>query len=114
MRFLACALILLGGIGFFDAIKDDRRGVASAFAPTRTPILEVASRADAPELFAGLMAYQWMRASLAVCAGLVILGMCRRLGRCDPFSPTFTGRDVLDECEHKLDAELRKKHSPLR
>jgi hypothetical protein len=60
------------------------------------------------------MNYQWFGAGLFLCAGFAILGIRRRLDRCDPFSPDFAGNRALDECERVLDAELEKKHRPLR
>jgi len=71
-------------------------------------------RSEHREEFRNLMTYQWIRASLALCGGLVIRGICRRADLCDPFSADFAGKRSLDECERTLDAELRKKHSPLR
>lgn len=113
-RIVAYLFILCGCIFFLDAIEEDRVGVASAVAPGTTVSYHTVSRADSPELFEGLMMYQWIRATLAVCGGPAILGIRRHYERLDPFSPKFTGRDALEQCERKLDTELRKKHSPIR
>jgi hypothetical protein len=40
------------------------------------------------------MAYQWTRGSLPLLAGFIILGICRRTDRFDPFSPDLAGSDT--------------------
>jgi hypothetical protein len=59
------------------------------------------------------MTYQWLRGPVFVCGGLVILGICRRAERLDPFSRTFVGSASLDELERTLKEEEEKRHRPL-
>ena len=113
-RGLASLGIALSFYLFAAAAHDEQRGMASVVLPAGRgdPVIEI--RTEHPEQFHNLMVYQWVRASLVLFGALVIRGMCRRADRTDPFSPDFAGKESLDECERKLDAELKKYHSPLR
>jgi hypothetical protein len=75
-------------------------------------------RATKPVRFRRVMNYEWIRIIVLGIAGLFILRIARKANRSDPLSPTFQSNssldDSLDECGRVLDAELHKKHSPLR
>lgn len=94
MRFIAYAFILAGLIYLADATYDQYRGIASVSSRSQ---VYVASRADKPMEFRSLMGYQWTRGSLALLAGLIILDICRRADRLDPFSPDLPHSDPLDD-----------------
>ena len=114
MRALAYLLVLLGCIFIADATYDEQqRGVANAVSP-RGGRHYVISRADDPEQFRNLMAYQWLRGPLFLCGGFIILGFCRRADRLDPFSPDFAGSDALDDLNRTLTEEERRRHQPLK
>ena len=116
-RFIRTLPYLLFGISFYlfgHAAYDEERGVAAPpFVPSSYTRLMESREAD-PAMFRALMNYEWTCPSAFLIGGFVTLGMVRRADRCDPFSKTFSGSSALDECERTLDAELGKKHSPLR
>ena len=114
MRIVAYILILVGLMCLVDAARDEHRGIASARSPSRSARLHIVSRAEDPEQFRGLMAYQWVRGPLALLGGLIILGICRRADRLDPFSPDFAGSDALDELNRALTEEEQKRHRPIK
>jgi len=110
--FLVCLSIYLG----WHAVNDERRGVAEPpYVPVRYVVfpLKVRRQANAEE-FRALMNYEWTCPIVFGIAGFAILRIVRRGNRIDPFSPTFKGNSSLDECERTLDAERRRKHSPIR
>jgi hypothetical protein len=92
MRFVAYILILVGVIYLADAAYDQYRGIASVSSRG----LHVASRAEKPEEFRNLMAYQWTRGSLALLAGIIIFEIGRHADRHDPLSPDFARSDSID------------------
>ena len=99
---------------FAHAAYDEQRGIAApAYVPSRFSRL-IEDRDTNPEMFPALMNYEWGCPFIFLVGGLVIIGIVRRVERYDPLSPRFAGKSSLDECERTLDAELRKKHSPLR
>jgi hypothetical protein len=51
---------------------------------------------------------------LVLCAGSIILGICRHADRIDPFSPKFAGNAALDELNEALTKEEEARHRPLR
>lgn len=114
IRPLAYLFLLFGGFAGLDAARDELRGVAIATAPTRSFALETAVKADQPELFRGLMTYQWGRACAGVAAGLLILALARRADRLDPFSPNFAGSKELDELHHDLSEKQEQSRRPFR
>ncbi|MES2569019.1 MAG: hypothetical protein V4710_03070 [Verrucomicrobiota bacterium] len=119
-RIIAYSLILLGVFLLGDAAYDEHRGIAGAASPdglltgvsSHPP--NVVKQAEDPQGFRDLMLYQWVRAPLALCAGLFILGLCRRADRIDPFSPDFAGNQALDELNRTLTEEQAKRHRPLK
>ena len=113
-RTLSYLAIIFSVYLFASAAHDEQRGIASVIPPGRYARRIVVIRSEHPTDFHNLMIYQWSRAALVLCGGLIILGICRRADRCDPFSPDFSGGRALDDCERTLDNEIRKKHSPLR
>ena len=119
-RILAYGLILLGIFLLGDAAYDEHRGIAEAASPdglltgVSTSAPNVVKRDENPQSFRNLMLYQWLRSPLALCAGLIILGLCRRADRVDPFSPDFAGNDALDELNRTLTDEEQKRHRPIK
>ncbi len=111
-RSLSYLLIVLGFILVGTSAYDEHRGIASVMPPGRYARRITVKRSEHPDDFHNIMIYQWSRALVALCGGFIILGICRRADRRDPFSPDFSGASALDECEHTLDAELEKKHRP--
>jgi hypothetical protein len=114
--FRAFARLLMGFSLFLfaHAAYDEDRGIAAPpFVPSRYS-RPIERRDINPVMFRALMTYEWECPFAFFMAGAIILGMVRRADRCDPFSPAFAGKAALKECERTLDAELRKKHSPLR
>jgi len=110
---VAFILILLGFILLADATYDEHRGVASARSPIRSARLDVVARAQNPSQFRGLMAYQWLRASLPLFAGFILHGMVRRAASSDPFSPEFAGSESLDDLHRILTEEEKKRNEPF-
>jgi len=111
--FLVCLSIYLAG----HAAYDERRGIAEPpYVPARNyeDFRLKVQRAANPEKFRALMNYEWACPIAFGIAGLLILRIVRKANRNDPFSPTFQGTSSLDECGRTLDAELHRKHSPLR
>jgi hypothetical protein len=98
MRTLAIVFFAFALIFAVDAVRDQYRGIAMAFAP-RMPlsasslsaarILHAASASEAtdPEGFRGLMAYQWIRVVLCIAAGYIFWHFYKRSRALDPFSP---------------------------
>ena len=74
----------------------------------------MAKRRDDPAAFRDLMTYQWIRVVLAFSAGLILLGLCRRADRLDPFSDSFAGQAALDELARSLSEEQEKRRRPLK
>jgi hypothetical protein len=105
-------LLIFAGCGLLaDTAYDEHRGVASATAPGRSIVRYVASRSEKPEDFRGLIAYEWIRGFLFLGAGGLLLSICRRADRLDPFSPRFAGKTDLEELERTLDEEQKKRAS---
>jgi hypothetical protein len=92
MRPVAYLIILLGIIFLTLAALDQHHGTASATGPSPGQT-ESAKRADHPDDFKRIMAYQWIRGSLVVFAGVFLLSWCRRAEKLDPFSPHSTEGD---------------------
>ena len=114
-RILASLLIGFSLYLFAHAAYDEDRGIADPpYIPTRYRTHLIERRDTDPAMFRALMNYEWACPFAFLIGGFIIRGLVRRADRCDPFSPAFTGKPALDECERTLDAELRKKHSPLR
>jgi hypothetical protein len=114
VRTLGYLMVGLSVLLFAHAKYDEDRGIAAPpYVPTRytRPIEE---RETNPKMFRALMSYEWACPVVFLIGGFVLIGLVRRADRCDPFSPSFSGSAALDECERTLDAELRKKHRPLR
>jgi len=114
MRPLAHFLIIWGVILLLFAAYDEHREIASVIPPGRYGRRQIIKKADKPEEFRNLMIYQWLRDSLVVSAGFIILGMCRRADSLDPFSPDFAGKSEIDDLERTLDEEEQKRHRPLK
>ena len=118
-RIFAYGLIMLSVFLFGDAAYDEHRGIADAASPDgllsgfSSHLPNVVNRSEDPKGFRNLMLYQWVRAPLALCAGLFILGLCNRADRTDPFSPDFAGNQALDELNRTLTEEQAKRHRPL-
>jgi hypothetical protein len=114
----AFVMILLSIYAFCKAAHDEHRGVAVVTRPGGissgmfTPI--IVRRNEDPEGFRNLMLYQWIRASLYLCGGLVILGISRRADRSDPLSRNFAGNSALDELNDELTKEQEKRRRPFR
>ena len=106
------------GLSFFFfglAAYDEHRGVAAPpIEPGSGLIRKVEDRETHPTLFRGLMNYEWTCPILFLLGGCTILGIARWADRCDPFSPSFSGKKSLEECERVLDNELENFHRPLR
>ncbi len=113
MRALAYILIASGLFCLADAAYDEYRGVADALSPGRACQRHVIARADDPKQFRNLMAYQWLRGPIVLFGGFIILGLCLRADRLDPFSPNFAGSDALDALNHTLAEEEKRRHSSL-
>ena len=113
MRSVAYIMIALGIYLLGDAAYDERRGIAEARSPSRNSRPNVVKRAEDPEEFRNLMQYQWLRAPLILCAGFIILGICRRADRLDPFAPDFAGNSALDELDQTLTEQQEKRRRPL-
>jgi len=92
MRPVAYLIILLGFIFLALAALDRYHGAASATGPSLGET-QFANRANHPDDFKRIMAYQWIRGSLVVFAGVFLLSWCRRAEKLDPFSPHYTERD---------------------
>ena len=110
--YLVCLSIYLG----WHAVNDERRGIAEPpYVPVRYVVFPLKVRRQAnPEKFRALMNYEWTCPIVFGVAGFAILRIVRMGNRIDPFSRTFKGNSSLNECERTLDAELRRKHSPIR
>jgi hypothetical protein len=98
---------------FADAAYDEDRGIASASGPGRTVVVHIVEESKDPELFRGLMTYQWGRAGLTLVAGFIILSMVRKADTLDPFSPTFAGSDALDDLNRTLTEEQERRKRPF-
>ncbi len=114
MRVIAYILILLGLILIGDAAYDEHRGIASATSPTRSAQYNIVARSKDPEQFRNLMTYQWVRGALLLLGGLIVIGICQRADRIDPFSPHFAGSDALDDLNRTLTEEERKRNHPIK
>ena len=113
-RILAYLFVGFSFYLFGHAAYDEHRGIAAPpYVPGRYT-RPIEHRDSNPEMFRALMDYEWACPFVFFIGGLIIFGIVRRADRCDPFSPSFSGTSSLDDCERTLDAELRKKHSPLR
>jgi len=112
VRVFAYLLILVGFVFLADAAYDEHGGVADVLSPGRGSQHHVIARADDPDQFRNLMAYQWLHGPLFLFAGFIILGFCRRANRLDPFSPDFAGSDALDDLNHTLTEEEKQRHRP--
>ena len=110
-RKFAYGLILFGICLLGDAAWDEHRGIAEA-ANWGRAAPAVVDRAENPKGFRSLMVYQWVRAPLILCAGLFILGLCRRADRTDPFSPDFAGNEALDDLNRTLTEEQDRRKRP--
>jgi hypothetical protein len=102
-------MILLGIILLALAAYDQYTGTASATGFGPGGATQFAKKAEQPDTFQRIVAYEWLRGSLIVCAGLFILWRCDAADRSDPFSPKFRGNAELDELGRKLDEEKRKR-----
>lgn len=114
MRLLAYILFGFGLIYLADAAYDENRGVADVVSPTGYGHRFAVKRAEDPEQFRNLMAYQGVRGTLFLMGGFISLGICRRADRCDPFSPDFAGKPALDDLNRSLTEEDEKRHRPLK
>ena len=114
MRPLAYILIVTGLFFLGDAAHDEHRGVADAQAPGAGAIRHVINSEDDPAQFRNLMAYEWFRGPLFLAGGFIILGLCRRADRLDPFSPDFAGSSSLDDLNRTLREEEEKRRRLLR
>lgn len=111
---LAYVIILIGLCLFGDAVHDQHRGIASAATPGGGPGLpNTAKFSEDPQGFHNLMLYQWIRASLVLGSGFILIGFCRRADRLDPFSPDFAGDADLDELDRTLTNEREKRRRPI-
>ena len=107
MRYIPHIMIFVGICLLGHAAYDEHRGVVvSRF--------RLVQRTEDPQRFRSLMLSEWLRASIFVCAGFVILGIYRRADRLDPFSPDFTSNSALDELDQTLTDEQRKQRKPIR
>ena len=108
-------LILLGICLFGSAAYDEHRGIAFVTDPGDGPSWpHIAKRAEDPQGFHNLMMYQWIRASVVLCAGFILLGISRRLERLDPLNPDFKGNPAIDELNDELTKEQEKRRRPFR
>ncbi len=96
MRFLGILLLVIGMGLLVDAIQDQRSGIASVVSPSSSAALNEEAEEDDPEAFRNLMAYQWIRASLTIGAGLFCLAVLRRMDRTELFSPENRQIDRTD------------------
>jgi uncharacterized membrane protein AbrB (regulator of aidB expression) len=108
MRNVARLIILLGIILLALAAYDLVRGTATATPPGAGNTM-IAKKAEHPQDFQRIMAYQWLRGSIIVYTGLFLLRRCRRAEQMDPFFPEFAGKTEVDELERTLDEEQRKR-----
>ena len=114
----AYGLIFLGILLLVGAAHDEHRGVAVVTAPgginsdmfTR----RIAKRDDDPQGFRNLILYEWIEASLFLCAGFIALGISQRVERSDPLSEDFAGNSAIDELNDELAKEQEKRRRPLR
>ena len=113
MRLLAYVLVLSGILCFADAIRDQRRGIATVNSPTRNPTSYTVRKIDNPKLFEGAMLYQWSEATIVVLTGLIVLGMFKRADQADPFGKRFNESKALDDLERSLDAEQKRRRRPF-
>ena len=81
MRWLAYLLFFLGILFLADAARDQHRGLTDA-----PPGHNTIARTQDPEQFQNFMASKWLRSSLLLGGGFIILAFCRRADRLDPFS----------------------------
>lgn len=115
VRLFAYAMIGLSFYLFALAAYDEHRGVAAPpIQPGSGLVIKVADRDTNPQLFHGLMHYEWTCPVLFLLGGCTILGIVRWADRCDPFSPSFAGKKSLEDCERALDHQLENFHRPLR
>lgn len=68
-RIVAYVFIITGCALLADRARDQRRGIASATAPSRSFVHYTIAKSEKPEEFRGLIAYEWIRAFLALGAG---------------------------------------------
>lgn len=114
VRLIGYLMIGLSVFLFAHAAYDENHGMAAPpFVPGRYT-RPVEDRDVHPVLYRDLMFYEWMCPVLFFLGGSTILGIVRWANRSDPFSPSFSGKKALDDCERVLDNELEKFHSPLR
>jgi len=87
MKILVYILFLLSGAFFVDASIEQISGHAKAIPPGRSLQLVEADRSRQPSEFQGIMAYQWIRASVIAGAGFFLLSVIRRADSLDPLAP---------------------------
>ena len=114
MRLLAYFLVAVGIFFLTIAARDEHQGVTSASSPRGAGQPTIIAKAENPKQFRNLMIYEWLRGPIFICGALVILGICRRADRLDPFSPDFAGNAALDDFQRQLTAEQEKQRRPLR
>ena len=115
MKPSAHFLIVAGLLLFVLALNDEQRGIASVIPPRAyTGVRYTAKKVDDPTQFHNLMTYEWIRASLLLGAGIILLTMCRSADKTDPFSPRFAGKRELDELGEELNREKEKRQRPLK
>lgn len=119
-RLLAYFLLPVGIFFLAIAARDEHRGVTSARPPYGSGGLPIAGRPiiiakqDDPKQFRNLMFYEWLRGPVFIGGALIILGICRRADRVDPFSADFAGNAALDDLQRELTAEQEKHRRPWR
>jgi len=116
MNWITRLYLVMGVVMLGLAARDEGRGVATVTGPTRMGFLNPnrATRAEDPKRFRELMTYEWVAASIYTLAGLVMLGICRRIDRLDPLDPEFRGTDALDDLDRTLDKEERQRRRPIK
>ncbi len=110
MRPVAFAIMIFGICLLALALLDEHRGET---VMRRRYTSYTIKRGENPERFRDAMHYKWGRGAVWVCCGWIILGICRRADRSDPFSPDFAGNDALDELHKSLDREEERRKRPL-
>ncbi len=110
----AYAVILVGICLLGGAAYDEQRGIALESSRHSDPWTRLVRRQDRPERFRDIMQFEWLRGAIALCAGLVILGLERRMDRLDPFSPRFAGNAAIDDLDATLAQEQRRRKQPLK
>jgi hypothetical protein len=107
LRLLSFLLIAVGACLLALAGFDQFRG------RTRSPI-DATNTVGArnPDEFRHAMAYRWLRATLLLTAGVVLLRIIRAQERSDPSSPEFAGGAAMDAWSDSLKSQESTRKRP--